>query len=128
MFESINNAREALLEAFPNSFINERDEFIAHPRTNQYFILHGCKTPEEIEAKVLEWLSRSACKTAPYSQEWRNQKFHELMRAGINNFLDTNFTEEDMFVIYDRFGNCVHHDLTMEFIAHDMDIDWLRKN
>lgn len=32
-------AREKLLECFPGSFINVRDEFIAHPSTNQYFLL-----------------------------------------------------------------------------------------
>lgn len=41
-------ARKALISVFPGSFINERDEFIAHPRTNQYFILADCVTPEDI--------------------------------------------------------------------------------
>ena len=36
----------------------------------------------DIEAKVLEWLSRAAFKTAPYSQEWRNRRFHEFMLSG----------------------------------------------
>lgn len=119
--------RKALISAFPGSFINERDEFIAHPRTNQYFILADCETPEDIEAKVLEWLSRAAYKTAPYSQEWRNRKFHEFMRDCINEFLDTGFTTEDMAVIYQALGNRVHHDLTVEFIAHGMDIGWLKE-
>lgn len=29
-------ARKKLLVSFPGSYINSRDEFIAHPRTNQY--------------------------------------------------------------------------------------------
>lgn len=62
-------AREKLLECFPGSFINSRDEFIAHPRTNQYFLLNNCEKVEDIEAKVLEWLSRPSFKTQPYSQE-----------------------------------------------------------
>lgn len=77
-------ARAKLLECFPGSFINDREEFIAHPRTNQYFILRDCKTVEAVEAKVLEYLSRPAFKTQPYSQEWRNRRFHEFMLAGVN--------------------------------------------
>ena len=120
-------ARRALLASFPGSFIKDRDEFIAHPRTNQYFLLGDCKTPEDIEAKVIEWLSRAAFKTAPYSQEWRNRKLHEFILAGINAFLDTGFTEDDMAVIYQHLGNAIRHDLTMEFIRHDMDVAWLKE-
>ena len=123
----LEEARRALLASFHGSFINERDEFIAHPRTNQYFLLGDCKTPEDIEAKVIEWLSRAAFKTAPYSQEWRNRKLHEFIRAGINAFLDTAFTEDDMEIIYQHFGNAIRHKKTMEFIAHDMSIDWLKE-
>jgi hypothetical protein len=57
-------ARAALVGAFPGSFINSRDEFIAHLRTNQY--------------------------------------------------------------IYQALGNAVRHNMTMQFIGHDMDMGWLR--
>ena len=127
MNEELKEARAALLAAFPGSFINQRDEFIAHPQTNQYIILGDCETQEDIKAKILEWFSRPAHKTEPYSQAWRNRKFHEFMLAGINTFLDTGFTEGDIAVIYDRLGNRIHHDLTMEFIAHDMDVCWLKE-
>lgn len=76
-------ARKKLLVSFPGSYINSRDEFIAHPRTNQYFLLADCVTPEDIQAKVLEWLSRGAFKTQPYSQEWRNDRFHNAMRVSM---------------------------------------------
>lgn len=98
------NERECLLQAFPGSFINSRDEFIAHPRTNQYFILSDCKAPEDVKAKVLEWLSRPSCKTQPYSQEWRNRKFHTDIRFSVNAYLDTDFSQEDMELIYNWLG------------------------
>lgn len=95
----VEEARAKLLECFPGSFIRDSDdvgyEFIAHPRTNQSFILEDCHYVEDIEAKMLEWLSRAAFKTAPYSQEWRNRRFHEFMLSGVNAFLDTDFSEED---------------------------------
>lgn len=100
----VEEARAKLLECFPGSFIRDSDdvgyEFIAHPRTNQSFILEDCHYVEDIEAKMLEWLSRAAFKTAPYSQEWRNRRFHEFMLSGVNAFLDTDFSEEDMDLIY----------------------------
>lgn len=123
----MDNERECLLQAFPGSFINSRDEFIAHPRTNQYFILSDCKAPEDVKAKVLEWLSRPSCKTQPYSQEWRNRKFHTDMRFSVNAYLDTDFSQEDMELIYDWLGNTVNHRLTMLFIRNGMDVEWLRE-
>lgn len=120
-------AREKLLECFPGSFINSRDEFIAHPRTNQYFLLNNCEKVEDIEAKVLEWLSRPSFKTQPYSQEWRNRRFHEFMLAGVNLFLDTDFSGEDMELIYTYIGNAANHNLTLDFIDHDMNMKWLKE-
>ena len=110
----------------PGSFINDREEFIAHPRTNQYFILWDCKTVEAVEAKVLEYLSRAAFKTAPYSQEWRNRRFHEFMLSGVNAFLDTDFSEEDMELIYTYMGSGIKRGLTLAFIDHDMSMKWLK--
>lgn len=119
-------ARAKLLECFPGSFINDREEFIAHLRTNQYFILRDCKTVEAVEAKVLEYLSRPAFKTQPYSQEWRNRRFHEFMLAGVNAFLDTDFSEEDMELIYTYMGSGIKRGLTLAFIDHDMSMKWLK--
>lgn len=119
--------RYALLAAFPRSFINERDEFIAHERTNQYIILSNCETPLDVECKVLEWFSRPAHKTAPYSQEWRNRKFHEFMLNGINAFLDTHFTEQDMDVIYCALGNAINHGKTVQFAESDYDFKVLEE-
>lgn len=124
---AMKEAREKLLECFPGSFINSRDEFIAHPRTNQYFSLNNCEKVEDLEAKVLEWLSRPSFKTQPYSQEWRNRRFHEFMLAGVNLFLDTDFSGEDMELIYTYIGNAVNHNLTLDFIDHDMNMKWLKE-
>ena len=126
-YEDMEECRAALLEAFPGSFINKNDEFIAHPRTNQYFILKDCSTPEDIKCKVLEWLSRPAFKTQPYSQEWRNRKFHEFMLNGINNFLDTSFTEEQIAVIYEHLGNAIRHKKTIEFVSNSYNLDVLNE-
>lgn len=121
----LEEAKKALLEAFPKSFINENNEFIAELRSNQYFLLEDCKTPQDIECKVLEWLSRAASKGQPYSQEWRNRKFREFMLNGINAFLDTSFSEDEMRTIYQHLGNAVNHDKTVQFIESGYDFDIL---
>ncbi len=128
MMNDMDEVRLALLMSFPESFINERDEFIAHRRTNQYIILSNCETPLDVECKVLEWFSRPSCKTQPYSQEWRNRKFHKFMRNGVNTFLDTSFSEDDMFKIYDALGNCIRHQKTIDFIESGYDFKVLEKD
>ena len=125
--KELTEVREALLQSFPKSFINVRDEFIAHKFSNTYFCLKNCVSAEDIECKVLEQLSRAAFKSQPYWQEWRNRKFHEFMLNGINAFLETGFSESDMEVIYQYLGNCVNHDLTVGFVQNGMDIDWLKR-
>ena len=117
----LEEAKQALLNAFPNSFINEHNEFIAEIRSNQYFSLNNCKTPIDIECKVLEWLSRPASKGQPYSQEWRNRKFQEFIRNGINSFLETDFSERDMEEIYQYLGNAINHSKTVRFIESKYD-------
>lgn len=125
-WSDMEECKQSLLDAFPGSFINEKKEFIAHPRTNQYICLADCREPLDIECKVLEWLSRPAHKTAPYSQEWRNRKFHEFMRNGINDFLDTGFNEQDMSDIYDALGNSINHDKTIAFVRSGYDFSILK--
>lgn len=50
----VEEARTKLLECFPGSLIRDSDnvgyEFIAHPRTNQSFILEDCHYVEDGEA------------------------------------------------------------------------------
>jgi hypothetical protein len=75
---------------------------------------------------VLEWFSRPAHKTEPYSQGIRNQRFHEFMLNGINNFLDTKFTIEQMEVIYEYLGNAINHQKTIEFIQSEYDFNVLK--
>lgn len=115
-----------LLKAFPKSFINCHGEFIAHERANEYFILHNCKGNLDIKCKVLERLSRAAYKTEPYRALNKNNAFHAFMLSGINDFLGTEFTSEDMDLIYTYLGNAVNHELTMNFIQSGYDMTVLK--
>ena len=117
-----------LARAFPNSFINTALEFIAHREANEYFRLEDCETEFDVKCKVLEWLSRGAYKTCPFNSNIKNERFHNFMLNGINDFLGTDFTKEDIAMIYYRLGNRVNHNLTVEFINSGYDMLLLRRS
>lgn len=108
---------ERLMRAFPNSFINYLGEFIAHREGNQWFDLRKCKNELDVKCKVLEWFSRGAHKTEPFDGHRKIKAFHEFMLKGINEFLGTRFTEDDMEYIYTYLGNAIKHQKTIEFIT-----------
>ena len=83
--------------------------------------------PEDIDYKVLEWLSRSACKGQPYSQEWRNRKYRKRMLDGINDYMDTNFAEDEMMEIYTYIGNACNHQRTIKFVESGYDLKVLKE-
>lgn len=116
-----------LLSCFPNSSINENFEFIAHKKANEYFSLRDCYEEIDVKCKVLEWLSRGAFKTEPFSSDCKNKEFHDFMRNGINKFLGTSFTEEEMEQIYTYLGNRCNHVRTLKFIEYGYDLSVLKK-
>jgi hypothetical protein len=121
---------QRLLRAFPNSLINGRLDFMAdcNPRVNSGFRLDNCSSEEDVKAKVLEWLSRDAYKSTHYNANKRNEEVHEYHRRGINSFLGTAFTPEDMAIIYQRLGNAVRHRKTLEFIRSEYDMEVLKND
>ena len=117
----------ALQDSFPGGFLNKSGEFIAHKHSNQYFCFQNCETEADVQGKVLEWLSRAAFKAQPYVSELSNERLHRQMLDGINAFLGTDFSEEDIEIIYQELGNAIDHNLTLRFIENGMDIEWLKR-
>ncbi len=113
--------------AFPRSFINQNGEFIAHEKANEYFILRNCEDELDVKCKVLEWLSYGAHARQPFDSIARNDKFHNFMLKGINEFLETEFTAADIELIYDQLGNCVNHTLTLQFVKSGYDMTLLER-
>lgn len=112
----IQDVIDRLIFCFGGSFVNQQNKFIAHKEANQYFRLEDCKTELSVKCKVLEWFSRAAFKTAPFETEEENDEFHEFILNGINEFLGTEFTEDDIETIYIHIGNSINHQKTLEFI------------
>lgn len=115
-----------LMNCFPYSFITHRGEFIAHAKSNTYLVFDTCETLLDLQCKVIEWFSRAAHKTEPYRSKKSNDEFHRFMLDGINAFLGTDFTHDDMDLIYTHLGNAVHHKLTEEFVKSGFDMQFLR--
>lgn len=122
----INEILLRLMAAFPRSYINGVCEFIAHSEANEYFMLKDCTDEFDIKCKMLEWLSRGAYKTEPFRSRQKNQDFHKFMLDGINKFLVTNFTVDDMENIYTYLGNCCNHQKTISFINSGYDMNILK--
>lgn len=112
-----------VMKCFPGSFINRCGEAILSEKGNVYFIARNCKTQKDILCKLLEWCSRPIAKGEPYRQEKRNKEWREALLSGYNKYLGTQFTQEDMYWIYDKLGNGVDHNLTLKFIASGYDLN-----
>lgn len=118
--------RKKLLHSFHGSYINYNLEFIAHEEANEYFRLEDCETELDVKCKVLEWLSRGAYKTCPFNSNIKNERFHNFMLNGINDFLGTDFTEDDIEIIYTYLGNRCNHERTIKFINSGYDMSVLK--
>lgn len=114
------------MDCFPNSVINHNAELIVHAKSNTYFILKDCENETDVKCKVLEWLSRPAHKTEPYNTKRSNDKFHRFILNGVNQFLEKDFTKEDMERIYTYLGNRCNHAKTLKFIESGYDMSVLK--
>jgi hypothetical protein len=100
---------------FPKSFINSRNELILEPKNNIYFRLEDIQTELEFKCKVVAWLSRPSCKGV--SVYWQ-----KICLKGMNNFLGTEFSKDNMEMIYAKLGNDVNRSLTIRFIESGYDL------
>ena len=115
-----------LLESFPGGFINCYGQFLPEESGVSCFDLGKCNSDLEIKYKVLEWCSRAAFKTEPYRSKVRNNRLHEFVLNGINAFLDTDFSAEDMELIYTKLGNNCNRPLCERFVESGYDMEVLK--
>lgn len=105
---------DKLFKAFPHGYINRNLEFVIHKNMNSCISLRDLGGDIDVQYRLLEKLSLNAyC--------------HDYIREGINEFCGTDFSRNDMEVIYDALGNSKDTALTARFLFADYNIDWLRK-
>nr|WP_301290396.1 hypothetical protein [Paenibacillus sp. 1781tsa1] len=105
----------------PNCFINSKFELIIEPKNNIYFLLEDVETDFDLKRKVLAWLSRPSCKGV--SLYWQKR-----FRAIVNEYLETNFTFEEMNEIYTYLGNDCKRKKTTKFIESGYDMTVLKED
>ncbi|MFK0524777.1 hypothetical protein ACINKY_21490 [Paenibacillus illinoisensis] len=109
------------LHIFPKSFINRNNEIILEPRNNVYFRLENVDTALDFKCKMFAWLSRPIAKGL-------NKYWWPRVLACFNELMETNFTKDEMYVIYDRLGNDVNRALTVQFIESNYDMELLKRD
>lgn len=113
--------KNANRQIFNKPFLNDDNEFIAVPKTNSYFILDDCNDRKDVHIKMVKWLSRDCGKAqiSPVAKEFNQQ--------GFNNFCGTTFNTEDFILIYDKLGNGVDHNLAIDFVESEFDLEILEE-
>ena len=128
MDEMTQQSVQELMRLFPQSFINASQELILVPgRANLYFRLEDVDSVETLWCKVIEWCSRDACKSEPFYQSARNEKYQAEVRNNINEFLGVDFDAEQWREIYTRLGNGCNRELCRAFVQSDFDLSLLKK-
>ncbi len=149
MIDLENKFFKRMLSVFEESFVNSQNEFIAslkfypsdklsyyelllarasRPRpvfVNAYFRLEDCKDELDLKRKIIEWLSRSCCKSQ-YSKKY-DKYIHEYFRVRCNELLNVKFTEDDWEKIYTYLGNGVNSKLCIEFINSNYNMNLLER-
>ena len=115
-----------VMKHFDGSYINSCGELIISDRGNVYFNAINCTDKECVISKLLECCSRPIAKGEPYATNKRNIEWRNSLLCGYNNYLGTNFTQEDMYCIYDKLGNAVNHELTLKFIHSNFYLSLVR--
>jgi len=123
----INEEVLKIMLAFPSgAIINSNLDLILHPKSNLSFSLKDVKTKEDLICKLIEWCSRACFKSLPFESERRNKQYHCEILGSVNFYLKTNFTQDDMELIYTYLGNGINHRLTKKFVRSGFNLDVLR--
>lgn len=116
-----------LMRCFPYSKIIPCGEVVLDNKNQLCFKVKGLETKKQIIYKLLEWGSRPIAKGCPYSSEKSNREWRRSLLLGYNNYLKTNFTESDIWLVYDRLGNAINHELTVKFVESNFDMEILKE-
>ena len=117
---------QGIMKHFKNSYINNNLEVILLPKTNGYFAIKNCRNEVDIKCKILENISRDCFKTQHYSRLKDNKKMWQENLIALNNALKTDFSQQDIELIYNKLGNGINHKLTKKFVESDFNMEVLK--
>lgn len=114
-----------VMRNFEKSYVNGNEELILIPETNLYVNLKNINTPTDLRFKLLEECSRDCCYAEPFESDIRNELYNEYVLESLNNCLGTQFTKDEIEIIYKKLGNGIRHELTMHFVYSGYDMKLL---
>lgn len=104
----------------PKWFINNKNELIIEPKNNIYLILENINNELDLKCQVISWLSRPS--HIGISNYWKKR-----IRNIFNEYLETNFSKDEMELIYCYLGNNCNKEKTIKFINSNYDLNVLTK-
>lgn len=104
----------------PKWFVNNNNELIVEPKNNIYFLLNDIDNELDLKCKMIAWLSRPGHKTL--SNYWQKRIGNIL-----NEYLGTNFSKDEIELIYSYLGNDCNRKKTIRFIHSNYDLNILDK-
>lgn len=117
---------QGIMKYFKNSYINSYLEVILLPKTNGYFAIKNCRNEVDIKCEIIENISRDCFKTQHYSRLKDNKKMWQENLIALNNTLKTDFSQQDIELIYNKLGNGINHKLTKKFVESDFNMEVLK--
>ena len=117
---------QRIMKYFKNSYINSYLEVILLPKTNGYFAIKNCRNEVDIKCEIIENISRDCFKTQHYSRLKDNKKMWQENLIALNNALKTDFSQQDIELIYNKLGNGINHELTKKFVDSDFNVEVLK--
>ena len=102
----------------PKWFVNHNNELIIEPKNNIYFLLEDINNKLDLKCKVIAWLSRPSHKGI--SNYWQKR-----IRNIFNEYLGTNFSKDEIELIYCYLGNDCNREKTIKFINSNYDLNVL---
>jgi hypothetical protein len=123
MTDAIKKTLSQILSAFGHSGINSNLELILIRETGSYINLNEVYSEIDLKRLCLVSVSRDCYKTQKYRYPSINNDFHKRNLDKLNKALGTNFTKDDMEIIYQHFGNGLNQDLAASFVVSGYDMN-----
>ncbi|SKA06586.1 hypothetical protein SAMN02745174_02427 [Cetobacterium ceti] len=103
-----------MMNIFVGSFINADFEVILIPQRNIYFNLNNVNTIEDLQVKFIHWITRDTT--------FKNYRSREKY----NEYLKTNFSREELVLVYEKLGSARNENLCRKFIKNKFNLKILK--
>lgn len=125
---------KALMNEYPNSYIDSTFDIILNRRTDMYVPINSVFNLFDLKCVILEYLSEDASykKISKFNERFafwdkKDTEYHNNNLKHINEVLKTNFSKDDMKLIFSNLNYKCNHELTEVFVNLNYDMSLLTK-